>query len=155
MKAGGMKDEKKTVRKKLQENVNHSANRCGETGERRENQWESMSNHPVRESIRRREQERETASEREKRERKPKMRRQTTSEMMHPTMDYHRLLLQPGIIPQRIDLGKWRGELFTEASGLADYPVGKILYPIGCGESAQWHAHPSQLEQSNSFHYQA
>lgn len=33
-----------------------------------ENQWESMSNHPVRESIRRGEQEKETAAESEKRE---------------------------------------------------------------------------------------
>lgn len=52
---------------------------------------------------------RERAAEREKREKaRDEQRRQTTSGMMHPTMDYHRLLLQPGIIPQRIDLG-WVG----------------------------------------------
>lgn len=84
---------------------------------------------PARESIRRGEQEREKAAEKERRE----MRRQTTSGMMHPTMDYQRLLLQPGIISQRIDLGG----LITEASGLADYPVRKIAYPIGCGETGQ------------------
>lgn len=68
-----------------------------------------MSNHPVRKRIRRGEQQRERAAEREKREKaRDEQRRQTTSGMMHPTMDYHRLLLQPGIIPQRIDLG-WVG----------------------------------------------
>lgn len=105
MEAGGMKEEKK-----LQENVNHSANRCAETGERRENQWESYEQPPGKgEHKAERTRKRDSSRKRGERERKPEMRRQTTSGMMHPTMDYHRLLLQPGIIPQRIDLGKWRG----------------------------------------------
>lgn len=47
--------------------------------------------------------------------------RQTTSGMTLLTLYYLGLVLQPGIILQRIDLGG----LFTEASGLADYPVKK------------------------------
>lgn len=58
-------------RKKLQRTVNHSVNRCGGSRERRENQWESMSNHQH-EQVRagRRVEEERDSREREREERR-------------------------------------------------------------------------------------
>lgn len=98
-----------------------------------ENQWESMSNHPVRESIRRGEQEKETAAGSEKRE---KARDEETDNKWDDAP--HDGLPQASAATWNYTTkDRWGGRLFTEASGLADYPVGKIPYPIGCGETAQ------------------
>lgn len=41
-----------------------------------------------------------------------------------------------------------RGALLTQALGLADFPVRKMLYPIRCGEAALWQMHPSYMKEA-------
>lgn len=47
------------------------------------------------------------------------------------------------------------GWLLIEASGLADFPIRKMLCPIVCGETATVTDASIIYERSTSYHYQA
>lgn len=88
----------------------------------------------ARESMRRGEQEREAAEERVKR---VKARDEETDNKWDDA-PHDGLPQACGATWNYITKNRsWGGGLFTEASGLADYPVRKIPYPKGCGESAR------------------
>lgn len=74
--------------------------------------------------------------------------RVTTGGTLWPVRDY------PGfILLLELQQKKRLGWLLTDASGLADFPVRKILYPIGCSKTA---TDASIIHgRRNSYHYQA
>lgn len=141
-------------------NVNHLLSGCGDTGEWKEKKisMRKYKKQPPREP----EHEKATATGRLKRERKFVFEcvcvctlrgRETHRETDNDTLTQWKDTACEGL--PTVHSGTWNystrkrlGWLLTEASALADFPVRKMLHPIGCSETVPWQTHPSYMREA-------
>lgn len=151
----------------MQGNVNQLLSRCTEAGKWKENQWKSMKSSQLGSlNIRRREQEKETATECGERERERKFMQVWNKEKVQESAGKKASDNKWNDLPceglARVHSATWNystrrrlGWLLTEASGLADFPVRKMPCPIVCGETVTVTDASIICERSNSQHYRA